>query len=179
MKHLPTPPPAPPHPSPWNERLRKEIASARAIVILGVGNTDRGDDGAGVAAARIVAKNIPLRLRSRVKIILGHETPETTTGEIRAFRPDCVLILDAAIAKRRAGALFIVERELLVEEALSTHHLSLAMLVRFLEESVACRVVVLGIQPKRTDRGSPLSPPVQKAIDRLADCLREALKTKP
>jgi hydrogenase maturation protease HycI len=149
------------------------------MVILGVGNMDRGDDGAGVVAARTIAMSIPRRLRSKVMIILGHETPETTTGEIRAFRPDCVLIFDAAIAKRRAGALFIVERELLVDEALSTHRLSLAMLVRYLEESVGCRVVVLGIQPRRTDCGSTLSPPVQKAVDRLADWFREALKTRP
>jgi hydrogenase maturation protease HycI len=149
------------------------------MVILGLGNTDRGDDGAGVMAARIVAKSIPRKRRSTVKIILGHETPEYTTGEMRTFRPDCVLIFDAAIAKRRAGALFIVERELLVDEALSTHHLSLAMLVRYLEESVGCRVVVLGIQPRATERGSPLSPPVQKAVNRLADWVREALKTRP
>lgn len=161
----------------WQIRILEEIRRASKTVILGVGNRDRGDDGAGAVAAQRLKSALRGKARARVRVILGYETPENLTGEIRAFGPGLVLILDAADAGRRAGAVFLVEKEKIADDGVSTHKISLVMLVRYLEESVGCRVLVLGIQPKTTSLHpgeAGLSAAVERAVGEIVDFLLAA-----
>ena len=152
----------------WENRLRKEIRAARRVLVLAVGNPVKGDDGAGLACAKKLKTLIRSQARSRLKILLGYETPENLTGKIRKFSPGLVLILDAAFGPDKSGRIFIVKREQIQDEGTSTHRISLSLLVSYLEETVGCKVLILGIQPLRLNQGEKLSGPVEKATDRLA-----------
>jgi hydrogenase 3 maturation protease len=166
---------------PWQIRLFEEIRRSSKTVILGVGNMDRGDDGAGVAAAGRLKAALRGRGRARMRVLIGHETPENLTGEIRAFGPGLVLILDAADGARRPGAVFLVEKEKIADDGVSTHKISPAMLVCYLEESVGCRVLVLGIQPKTTvlrPGRAAFSAPVERAVSEIVGILRAAVLEK-
>jgi len=155
-------------PASWKSLLRKEILSARRIVVLAVGNTSKSDDAAGLLCAQELKKLIGGKARSRLKILLGHETPENATGEIRKFRPDLVLIFDAARGEHKPGTVFIVGKNQIEDDSLSTHTVSLGLLVAYLEETIGCKVTVLGIQPLNLGLGENVSLPVKRAAEKLA-----------
>ncbi len=155
-------------PAAWKGRLKKEILSARRIVILAAGNLTKGDDAAGIQCAQKLKKLMGGKARSCLKILLGHETPENATGEIRKFRPDLVLILDAAQGGHNPGTVFIVEKNQIEDESVSTHTISLALLVVYLEETIGCKVMVLGIQPLSLGLGEKVSARIIKSAGSLA-----------
>jgi len=159
---------APSSPAAWKGRLKKETLSARRIVILAAGNLTKGDDAAGIQCAQKLKKLMGGKARSRLKILLGHDTPENTTGEIRKFHPDLVLILDAARGGYKPGTVFIVEKSEIEDDSVSTHTISLALLVAYLEETIGCKVMVLGIQPLNLGLGENVSLPVKTNAERLA-----------
>ena len=162
----------------WKRALRREIASAGKVLVLGIGNPDKADDGAGIVAVKELKATLGSRERGRVKILLGYETPENLTGEIRRFAPGLVLMIDAVIGPHPAGTIFAVETEDIPDEGISTHKISLRMLVTYLETTVGCRVRFLGIQAARIELGRPLSPSAEKAARALARWLGETLDKK-
>jgi hydrogenase 3 maturation protease len=152
----------------WKPRIQRDIQSARRILILGVGNPSKGDDAAGLLCASELKKFVRGRALSRLKILFGFESPENFTGKIRAFHPELVLILDAALGPHKPGTVFIVDKERIADGGVSTHNIPLAILVSYLEETIACRVTVLGIQPLILSPGADVSAPVKSAATRLA-----------
>jgi len=158
--------------------LDDELRVVRRIIVLGVGNIGRGDDGAGVRAAAALKRKLGQRGRSRLRVLLGYETPESLTGGIRRFGPDLVLILDAAASGRKAGSVFLLEKKDMAVEDISSHRMPLALLVDYLEKSVGCRVKVVGLEPKSCREGASLSAPVRAAAEKLASRLA-ALLTQP
>jgi hydrogenase 3 maturation protease len=155
--------------------LKNELSSAARVVVLGVGNIGCGDDGAGVLAAAALKKKLGQKGRSRLKVLLGYETPESLTGEIRRFRPGLVLILDAAVSGKKPGSVFLLGKKEMAVEDISTHRMPLALLVDYLEKSVGCRVQVLGIEPRSCREGASLSAPSGKAIEIIAAQLAAVL----
>lgn len=178
----------------WQTRLARELKAARRLFILGVGNRDKADDGAGSLCVRLLLRKIeepearrrkspasavppesPRNLNARrlqaIKVLDGGEVPESATGTIRKFRPTHVLIIDAAAGGHEPGTIFFVSRKKIPEDDLTTHRIPLSHLVRYLEETIGCRVIVLGIEPKELSSGKPMSGQVRKAVETFADSL--------
>jgi hydrogenase maturation protease len=86
-------------------------------------------------------------------------------------------MIDAALGGRAPGAVFIVEREDIPDEGVSTHKISLRMLVAYLEKTVGCAVVFLGIQASDLELGKPASPAVERAAQRAAVALERMLRS--
>jgi hydrogenase 3 maturation protease len=133
-----------------------------------VGNEELGDDGAALIAAADLKKKLGKRRQSRISVILGKETPESCSGRIRRFEPDLVLILDAARAGKKPGSVFLADKKKIAVEEITTHRIPLSLLVDYLEQSIGCKVLILGIEPQSCERGAPLSAPVRKAATLLA-----------
>ena len=162
----------------WEDEVRKALASARRIVVLGVGNPDKGDDGAGVAAAAGLKKRLSPAERRRFRVLIGGPAPENLTGKIRAFGPGLVVLLDAALGGLEPGSLFRVDPEKISDDGVSTHQISLRWLVRYIEESIRCPVIVLGIEPKSMDEGAELTAEAKKGISSAVDFLVENLRRR-
>lgn len=146
------------------------------LVVLGVGNEERGDDAAGVLCLRLVRR--AAGRRRDLLFLQGGVAPENMTGTIRAFSPSLVLILDAVLAGRRPGTIFAFDPESISEEELTTHRLPLSHLIRYLEKSIGCRVLCLGIQPQSLQAGGALSRPVYLAIRTFARECAALLKNR-
>jgi hydrogenase maturation protease len=82
-----------------------------------------------------------------------------------------VLIVDAASAGREPGTVFFIDKKKIPEDDLTTHRIPLSHLVRFLEETVGCRVILLGIEPCSLEPGKKVSRPVSQAVKAVADTL--------
>ena len=147
------------------EQLRDRLSGKR-VVILGVGNPLRGDDGAGPALIE--------RLLGKVDATLidAGDVPENYLGPVEAARPQVVLIVDAALFGANPGDIALVEIEELAGSNISTHNSSLALVARVIGSMTGAEVLLLAIQPETISFGAPLSPSVIKALDYLEGLLR-------
>jgi hydrogenase 3 maturation protease len=136
------------------------------VAIVGVGNTMRGDDGAGILVVRALAE----RLKGAPDMLLidGSTAPENFTGPLRRFRPDLVIEIDAAHLEQPPGTVAWVDWRDADGMSASTHTLPPSVLARFLTTDLGCEMLLLGIQPATLEMGCGLSPEVAVAVVQLA-----------
>jgi hydrogenase 3 maturation protease len=146
------------------------------LFILGVGNRRKADDGAGCRCVRLLQQRLGKQAIADVQALDAGEVPENATGIIRRFGPTHVLIVDAAVGSYEPGRLFIIDKRKIRRDDLSTHRIPLVHLVRFLEQSVKCRVILVGIEPRVIAWNQPMSPAVKAAAEKLARALLEIWK---
>ncbi len=163
---------------PWKGVVRAALAAADKVVVLGVGNPDKGDDGAGIAAAESLRKRLSPARKRRVHVLIGEAAPENLTGKIRTYAPDLVVILDAAVGGFPPGTLFRVDPGKIADDGVTTHRISLRWLVRYIEESIGCPVIVLGIEPESVDFKEDISAAVKKGISSAVDIIVENVRPK-
>jgi hydrogenase 3 maturation protease len=134
------------------------------LVVVGVGQPLRGDDGAGPAVARrlVVLANASLR------VVDAAHAPENCLGPIVRFRPDAILFIDAARGGLAPGALTWLRPDEADSRGGSTHALSLEMLAGYLSAETGAAVHVLGIEPGEMAFGEGLSPAVEAAVAQAA-----------
>ena len=149
------------------------------IAIVGIGNEFNGDDAAGV----LVARKLNSRERStdadHVLVIEAGQAPENITADLRRFRPQVVLLIDAAQVEAAPGEIVWIPWETTSGMSASSHSLPLSMLARYLTLEFGCKVHLLGIQAENTEREGFLSSSVQAAVDDIFQTLSDALFALP
>ncbi len=141
----------------WEEQLFKRVQGR--VMVLGVGNELRGDDGVGPAVAQALADELGPAQRGRV-IDCG-DVPENYIGPILAAGADVIVLCDAADFGGAPGEVRIIEFGGQPAAAISTHNASLGLLVKVLRASAPVDVLLVAIQPQGTQFGAPLSKPVR------------------
>lgn len=148
------------------------MADDRRLAFLGIGHPLRGDDALGPELCERLRP--PLRGRSDVLIVNGGPAPENCIGELRAFAPARVIVIDAARMGEPPGTLRLIEPTDPRAAGASTHTLPLPVFCRYLEETLGCDVILLGIEPADTSFGEGLSPEVERAVSRaVSDTLTQ------
>ena len=132
------------------------------IVICGVGNTWRGDDGAGIRAAEM--------LKDKYTVFLCDTYPERFIDEICELRPDKVIIIDAANFEGEPGEVREIPPEDIDRHSISTHTIPLSLFASLLKKCCP-EVVIYGIQFKDISFGDKLSPEVEQGIKSLVEKL--------
>ncbi len=140
------------------------------VCVLGVGNRDRRDDGAGSVIAEHLAGCTAAR------VIDAGSVPENHLEQIARLQPDSVLILDACDFGGLPGDVRILDPMDLKYSGLSTHSLSLQMAAGFLKARTQARQALLAIQPADIGSGPGLSAPIARAVERVRKTLIAALK---
>ncbi|MDD5557911.1 MAG: hydrogenase maturation protease [bacterium] len=147
----------------WRDAVERFLGlrAGRRIVLVGVGNTLRGDDGAGsVLAARLRAAG------KRLAFDAG-AAPENHAGPVAASSPETVIIADAARFGGAAGEARLFAPGRLAPGGLSTHDPSAALLARYLGERCGCEVVILGIEPASAKFGDGLGREAEASVAAL------------
>ena len=144
--------------------------------MLGVGNAMRSDDAAGLLVARFLSQRNWELDANRVLIVEAGQAPENSTGELRRFHPDVVLIVDAADMGETPGAIQWIPEESIDGMSASTHSLPLSLLARYLKLDLSCTVAILGIQAASNEVGENVSPEVLEAIDEIVAELDRQLR---
>ena len=133
----------------------------RNVVILGIGNPDRGDDGVGpYLAERLVG-------RINAKVINCEQIPEGYTGVIRELQPDTIIILDAICMGQKPGTVVALTWQEVSTTGYSTHNASIGLLMKYLNQETGAEVFLLGIQPGNTSYGSVMTAAVRETADIL------------
>jgi hydrogenase 3 maturation protease len=158
------------------EQFGSQLRGARRIYVLGIGMDWKSDDRLGVALAQALAKKLPAA--PDIRIASGGEAPENFTGLLRAFAPSHVVLLDAVDHRLPAGTVFLADEASIEVGDMTSHHLPLKLLMRFLGASIPCRVILVGVQPRTLRPGKRLSAAVRKTLEPLAAFLAESLSRR-
>jgi hydrogenase 3 maturation protease len=145
----------------------KDILKGK-VVILCVGNSERGDDGLGPYFAKVIKGMVPY------EVIDAGTAPENWTGVITKLKPDTIVMVDAVYFEGEPGELKIFAGEDLRSGKISTHDVSPKLLIEYLKESTKADIYVLGIKPQSNKLGEGLSEPVKNSLEKLARRLLEA-----
>jgi len=133
------------------------------IIILGIGNTLRSDDGVGSILAS--------RIKDKVLFTVwdAGESPENYLEKIIRENPDTVVLIDAVDFGGKPGEYRVLEPEdIKTANLFSTHNASISLTINYLQSNLKADIIILIIQPKSVAFGDKLSPEVAKSLDFLA-----------
>ena len=134
------------------------------VIILGIGNTLRSDDGAGSVLASRIKDSVPFLVWD------AGLNPENYLNRIIKEKPDNLVIIDAADFGGVAGEFRISEaQDIQTSNLFSTHNASLSLLINYLQSNIKMNIIVLIIQPKTIALGETLSPEVSATLNSLQD----------
>ena len=139
---------------------------APRILVIGIGNEDRGDDAIGLEIAR--------RVRD---LCLDGVTVEELGGDPLSLleiwdRGDWTILIDAVTSGTEAGTVMRFDAladdlPAIFEPRVSSHGIGVGEVVALARalDRLPARLVVYGIEGEAFDVGSPLSPGLANAID--------------
>ena len=154
------------------EGLRLELerfTGKRKVYVLGLGNTDRADDGAGTIVAEALKKRFPRFSFSEQDGIEGVALDISERGEAAV-----VIFVDAADMGAAPGTIRVIPSDRIRDTEITTHRVAVA-LMRALLEKGGNTALVIGIQPTVIEFRGKLSDSVRDAIGTLTDILAEIL----
>lgn len=143
------------------------------ILIIGVGNPDRGDDGAGHAAIAALRARIAPRANNHAPTLVEHSGESTSLVEVmQGF--ERVVIIDAADFGEKPGSYrsFDAREAALPSELMemSSHGFGVPQAIELARAlgTLPQRCSVYAIQAATFEAGAPLSPAVANAVDVVA-----------
>ncbi|WP_458455745.1 hydrogenase maturation peptidase HycI [Methanobrevibacter sp.] len=130
------------------------------LIILGVGNELKSDDGVGpFIVKQLMNDNVE---SDNVMLIDSGTVPENFTGKIRKENPTHILIVDACLMGLSPGEMKIVDKDDFVNIGISTHSMSLSYFVKYLEMDTDFKIIFVGIEPETMDWGAKPTSIVEK-----------------
>jgi hydrogenase 3 maturation protease len=139
------------------------------VLLIGAGNTLRGDDGAGPAVIAVLEGKV------KASLLDAGEVPESYCGRILDEQADTIVLVDAADFGASPGDLAVLEAEDVAGCVVSTHRVPLDVLFRYLKENSHAEMFALGIQPAQIRFGESMSPAVAESVHALAELLQRIL----
>jgi hydrogenase 3 maturation protease len=135
------------------------------VLILGIGNTLRSDDGIGSILA--------VRIQGKVPHIVydAGSSPENYLGKIIKDKPDTILLIDAVDFGGKAGEIRMLEGEdIQTVNFFSTHDASISLAIDYLKKSLGkVDIFILAIQPKVLAFGDKLSPEITGTLKEIEE----------
>jgi hydrogenase 3 maturation protease len=143
------------------------------VAVLGIGNDLSGDDAVGVR----IARDLQSRLGPQPDCLVldAGTAPENFTAPLRRFRPDLVLLVDAAHLSEEPGTVGWIDWQDTDGLSGSTHTLPPSVLAAFLVKELGCRLALLVVQPAHLEFDLPLSAPVEAAARAVVEALASRL----
>lgn len=143
--------------------LSEFLQDYEKLLILGVGNELKCDDGVGPFIIKKLEEELS---EDNIILINGETVPENFTGKIKKDNPSHIIILDACLMDEEPGTVKVVSSENFVNIGISTHSMSLSYFVKYLTREHDFKIIFIGIEPKSMDYNENLTEVVEKnALD--------------
>lgn len=139
------------------------------VLVIGIGNRDRGDDGIGsLIAERLIKEGFE-------NVLDCERTPENYISKIIEKRPEKIIFIDACDFGGEIGEIRIFKKEEwqnFKNFSLSTHTLPIPLLISLIEKLTNSEIFLLGIQVKNTN----FSPFLSKELNNLFEEIIKKIK---
>jgi hydrogenase 3 maturation protease len=153
--------------------LEKWLASAKRVVIAGIGNPMRRDDFVGVK----IVQDLQGKVAERVYLIECETVPESFMQEIVDLKPSHVLLIDAAILGQKPSEARLVFPEQITNfPAITTHMLPLRIFCEYITKMTKAKIALLLIEPANMEFGEGLTPKAQAAAEKITKTLLKLFK---
>jgi hydrogenase 3 maturation protease len=155
--------------------LKEWLNDAKKVVVLGIGNTYRRDDGIDSIVAQKLRKH---SLPRNVRVFDCETVPENFIHIIRSLSPTHIILIDSALINQKPGTVKLISPDKIEGLAISTHTLPLTLLIEYLKNSLKAKVILLAIQPKNINFGFGLTPQLKNTLTNLTKTIVEILLEK-
>ena len=156
------------------KELKKWFVNHGKVVVAGIGNPIRSDDFVGVKIVQDLQGKVP----KNVCLIECETVPESFMQEIVDLNPSHVLLIDAAILGVKPGETRLVFPEQVADfPAITTHVLPLRIFCEYITQATRAKIVLLLIQPGKTEFGEGLTSEVDAAAKKITGMLLKCLTT--
>lgn len=142
------------------EKILQDRIKGRTLII-GVGNTLRGDDALGPILIQQLTGKV------EADLLDTGEVPESYLGRIIDSYPDTIVMVDAVQLQEDPGTMAVIEIDELAGISNSTHRLSLALFMKYVREETKADVFLVGVQPRTLELGQGITPHVQESLEDL------------
>ena len=164
--------------NPLKETLRQILSNPNSkAVFIGVGSELRGDDAVGVVIINRLKELEKSADCTRFMFINGGNAPENVLGEIRKFKPEVVVFVDAAVLGETPGTvqIFDTSQKRISGISFCTHTLPLTIVANYIRKTVPCEIFAIGIEPVDMNFRSDcaLTPPVNQAAEELVQAIAD------
>ncbi|MBE6499331.1 MAG: hydrogenase maturation peptidase HycI [Methanobrevibacter thaueri] len=157
----------------FKSQLNNFLKNYNKLIILGVGNELKTDDGVGPF---IIKKLKEENIENEKLIFINAETvPENFTGKIRKENPTHLIIIDACLMNSKPGNMQIVNKKDFANIGISTHSMSLSFFVKYLEKDTDFKITFVGIEPETMNWGDEPTVNVKKTAQEFISILKEIL----
>ena len=149
----------------WSDEVTAALAPAGRTLVVTLGNSLRADDGVGPFVAGLVKfKNPALRL------IDAGTTPENIARDVINFKPEKIILIDAARFGAAPGELAVIPLDKINQyTVLSTHSFPLGVTFSIIKRDTGAELAVIGVEPKSLDYVEGLCPEVKDSALKLAE----------
>lgn len=168
------------------QQLRQILGPPGRVALVGMGNPERSDDGAGVRLVWGVASQLGrerplLEAADRTKpdvldCIDAGRQPERFSAQLVASGYARVVFADAVVCGAPPGTVVLIDSKEIGSRYVqfSTHRLSLGLLVKYIEQVGKARVWLLGVESESVRPGTGLSTAVEESIGLLERLITES-----
>ena len=139
-----------------------------ALLIVGMGNRIKSDDGAGIYITE------ELRKQGIENVVIAENSIENYIGKINRYKAKTILMIDAVDMGEEPGHFKLLPVDKIQNTTTNTHNLSIRTISSFFETKVQW---VLAIQPEEVSFGMGLSTRVQSAANKIVGELLEKYKS--
>ena len=149
----------------WSDEVAAALAPKGRTLVITLGSTLRADDGVGPYVCSGVKFSRP-----ELRLLDAGTTPESVAQTAIDWKPDKIILVDAAHFKGRAGELRVIPLEDINQAMpISTHSFPLSVTFSIVREDTGAELVVVGVQARSLDYAEGLSPEVEEAGRKLVD----------
>ena len=154
----------------FKSQLNDFLIDFDKLIVLGVGNELKCDDGVGPFIIRkLKEENVE---NENLLFIDAKTVPENFTGKIRKENPTHLIIVDACLMGSEAGDMKIVDQYEFANIGISTHSMSLSFFVRYLEKDMDSKIIFVGIEPESMDWADSPTEKVEKSAYDFINALK-------
>ena len=155
----------------FESQLRDFLTDYEKLIMLGVGNELKCDDGVGpYIIKKLQAEDI--EDMDKLLFINAETVPENFTGKLRKENPSHIIIVDACLMGGEPGDVKIVDKYDFANIGISTHSMSLSYFVKYLERDNDFKIIFVGIEPESMDFSEKLTENVEKSAYEFIDILK-------
>lgn len=133
----------------------------KSILLLGVGNRLRGDDGVGSYLIKRLQKKV------NIPLLDAGDVPENYIAQIESSGANLLLIVDAADFGAEPGEIALIEFADIKKLGVSTHSANLDLLFKVIPKNRRPEMLLVAIQPGPASTSMGLSEAVRNSLDGL------------
>jgi len=155
------------------EQLEEFLQDYKKLIIMGVGNELKADDGLGPYSIQILSQD--LKDKPQITLINAGSVPENFTGKIRKENPTHIILIDAVLMEEAPGYTRLIKKEEIKNMGISTHSMPLSYLINYLELEKTYNICFIGIQPADLSLKLELTPEVKESTEELKNNILKLL----